>query len=310
MAPRYERRLAMLAKIEAIYGTDSAPTGAENAILAVDVNFTPMSADKVSRNLYQTYLGAQPALLAGEHVELSFKTEIAGSGAAGVAPAWGVLLRAAGAAETITEDTMVEYSPVSSAYESVVFWYYLDGCLYKFVGTRGNGKAGLTPKGIPYIEWNYMGLQVADSDAALPTQDLTTWIAPLIVSKTNTPTFNFFGAAAIGESFSLDFGQKVEMRHLIGEDSAIVTDRASTGTMTVQASLKASKDWIGIIRARTQGALSIVHGTTPGNIVDIDCPACEIDPLSIGATQGIVNNTLPFTAIPDEGNDEWVITVK
>lgn len=80
--------------------------------------------------------------------------------------------------------------------------------------------------------------------------------------------------------------------------------------MVVEAALLATKDWFSIIRARTPGVLAIQHGTVAGNIVGLGCPACEIDPLALGATQGIVNNTLPFTALPTAaGNDEWVLTL-
>lgn len=310
-AKRYKRKLALLAKIETVYATDPVPTGMANAILATDVSITPMSANKVQRNLAQTYLGAQPSVLAGEHVEMKFKVEIAGAGAKGTAPGYGPLLRACGSAEVITADTKVEYSPVSGGYEAVSVYYYLDGTLYKFSGARGNATINLTPLQIPYFEFSLMGLQAAVSDAALPAQTLTGFKAPLLVSKTNTPTFSFHGYNAIAESFTFDLGQKVEQRFLIGDESMQITDRAATGSIVLEADSVAGKDWTSLIRARTQGALQIVHGVADGFIIGIDCPACEIDPLAIGDTQGILNNTLPFTAIPTAaGNDEWKITVR
>lgn len=311
MAKRLERKLAVLAKIETVYGTDPVPTGAANAMQVIDASFTPMSADKVDRKLYQVYLGSQPTDLAGEHVQLSYKIEMAGAGAAGDAPAWGVLMRACGAAEVITEDTMVEYNPVSAGYESVTQYYYLDGVLHKFLGARGNVKISMSPKQIPYLEFEFTGLQMVATDAALPTAALDAFVKPLVVSKANTPTFTFHGLAAIAESFSFDLGQKVETRFLINEDSVQIVDRMATGSMVIEAGLLATKDWYSLIRNRTQGALAIQHGAVAGNIVGFGCPACEIDPLSIGGTQGIINNTLPFTAIPTAaGNDEWVLTVK
>ena len=93
------RSKILLAKIEAIYGTDAAPTGAANGILAVDVSFNPMQGSDVSRNLERPFLGAQGTVATELHAELSFKVELVGSGTPGTPPAWGVLLRACGVAE-------------------------------------------------------------------------------------------------------------------------------------------------------------------------------------------------------------------
>lgn len=309
MSKRYFRKLAALAKIEATYGVDATPTAMANAIRCTDVSFNPLAADKVERNLYFDSLGAQPSLQAGEHIEMSFKVELAGSGTAGVAPAWGPLMRACGMSETIVADTSVTYAPVSAGYESISEYFNLDGVLHQFLGGRGNVKVALTPKQIPYLDFNFMGLLVAAADSALPTSDFSAWQDPLIVSKANTPTWEMHGYAAIGESLTLDLGNKVEMRNLVGEDSVQITDRKGSGSMVIEAPLLAAKDFFAISRARTRGALSVVHGTAAGNIVTIGAPKCEIDPPSYGQTQGIVNLTLPFVPTFDAGDDEISITL-
>ena len=58
MTSRRWRKLAILAKIEATYGSDAAPT-APNAIIATNVNFTPIEGDEVSRDLILPYLNGQ-----------------------------------------------------------------------------------------------------------------------------------------------------------------------------------------------------------------------------------------------------------
>lgn len=310
MAKRYQRKLAVLAKIETVYGTDPVPTGEANAILCTDVKFEPLAADVISRNLYQSYFGAQQTMLAAEHVTMSFKVELAGSGTPGVAPGWGPLMRACACAETITEDTDVVYTPVSGAFESVTQYFNLDGVLHKFLGARGNVKATLAPKAIPYLDYSFTGLLVPAVDAALPSQTLTAFQQPLPVSKTNTPVFSMHGYSAIAESFELDFGNQVELRNLIGEDSVQIVDRQSSGSMVIEAASIATKDWFAIARARTRGALAVQHGTVNGNIVEIAGPKLQINAPSYGETQGIVNITLPFAPIPDTGNDEWSITVR
>lgn len=309
MTKRYARKLALLAAVEETYGVDVVPTALANAIRCTDVSFNPLAADKVERNLNFPHLGAQPSLQAGEHNELSFKVELAGSGTAGVAPGWGALMRGCGMAETIVEATSVTYDPVSAGYESISCYFNLDGILHKFTGGRGNVKLMLAPKQIPYLEFSFLGLLVPAVDAALPAVDFSGWPAPLTCSKTNTPTWSIHGYGAIGESLSLDVGNKVEMRQLIGEDSVQITDRKGSGSMVIEAPLLAVKDFVAISRARSRGALSVVHGLSAGNIVTIAAPKCEIDPPSYGNSQSINNITLPLIPCFDAGDDELSIAL-
>ena len=310
MAKRFFRKLALLAKIEVTEGTDAVPTGAANAIQASEVQLTPLEADSVSRNLYQTYFGNQGELLAGEYVSLTFKVELAGAGAGGTAPAYGPLLRMCALAETITAATKVEYDPVTDDAESGTIYLNMDGVNHAMVGARGNVKFSLTPKGIPYLEFSMLGLFVAAADVALPAADLTGFTKPVIVSKTNTPVFSLHGIASIGESLSIDLGNKVEPRFLIGEDSMPITDRQASGAIVIEAKSVATVDWIGIALARTRGALAVQHGTAAGNIVELAAPAVEIGKPGQGETQGIINYSLPLILCPDAGDDEFKLTVR
>lgn len=95
------RKRTLLAKIETVYGTDSAPTGAANAILCRNLDITPLEGQTVSRDLVRPFYGNSEQLPTSMYVKASFEVEMAGSGTAGVAPAWGPLLRACGFAETI-----------------------------------------------------------------------------------------------------------------------------------------------------------------------------------------------------------------
>lgn len=100
--PILNRRRVILAKIEGTYGVDSAPTGAANAILVRSLDVTPLDADVVSRDVVRPFLGSQGNLIAGQKVTVSMEIELAGSGTAGSAPAYGPLLRACGLAEVLT----------------------------------------------------------------------------------------------------------------------------------------------------------------------------------------------------------------
>lgn len=96
------RVLSCLAKTESVYGQDSTPTGAVNAILfAGQPTLTPMQLTSVQRDTIRPYFGNAETLPTSIYGKLDFPVEMAGSGTPGVAPAWGALLRMCGFSETI-----------------------------------------------------------------------------------------------------------------------------------------------------------------------------------------------------------------
>lgn len=309
MATRKYRKLALLAKVEETEGTDSIPTGALNAIQANDVSITPMAGDEETRDLMLPYLGNQGVILTGDYVQLEFSVEIAGAGGAGDVPPYGALLRACALSETITEDVDVVYEPVSDGEESVSLYFNQDGVRHIALGARGNVTMEFAPKRIPRFRFTLMGLLGTITDQALPVIDLSGFQTPLPVSKTAT-TLSLLGALRVAESVSIDLGQQVEPRFLIGAERIQLTDRSATGTAVVEAGTLSDVDWFALASARTKGVLQLVHGTAAGNIVQIDAPAVEIGRPSQGQTQGVVNYSLPLMLTPGAGNDELSITVK
>ena len=134
--PLYTRKRLILAEIESTYGTDPSPTGAE-AILVRNLEITPLQSETVSRNLVRPYLGQSEQLLAQTRVEITFEVELAGSGTAGTAPAYGPVLRSCGLSETIVATTSVTYAPESSGFESTTIYFFNDGIRHKLTGCRG-----------------------------------------------------------------------------------------------------------------------------------------------------------------------------
>jgi hypothetical protein len=306
MAKRFWRKLALLAKIETTYATDPTPTGAANAILAVNVTHRTMVAEQLSRELMLPYLGHQGVMLTGQVSTLEFSVEFAGSGAAGTAPAYGPLLRMCGLAETIAAGVSATYAPVSAAFESGSIYFNQDGVRKIMLGVRGTATLELVPQQIPRWRFTFTGLTGTISDTVLPSTTLTGFVKPVPVSAAQT-TLSLHSTALIAERFSLDLGVTVEKRMLIGEDSIQITDRQSTGSVVAEAGTIAAKNWYAIAKAHTPGALALVHGTAAGNIITIGAPAVQIGLVEDGQTQGIINNTLPLMFLPSTGNDEFSV---
>ena len=309
MPVRRYRKLAMLHKIEATYGVDAVPVAAD-AIIATHVTVTPIEAQEVSRDLMLPYMGNQGVVLAGIYARVEFDVEIAGAGAAGTVPKYGSLLRVAGMSETVVNGTSVTYAIVEDAVESGSLYFIQDKVQHVLLGGQANIAPSLTPSAIPRMRVTYVGLlgQITDI-GAMPAVSMAGWITPLYVSKANT-TMSLHGWNSVAESLSLDLGNTLTPRFLIGDERIMISDRNSTGTAVVEARSLAEIDWFDRSLKRTRGPLSVIHGKTAGNIVEFAAPAVEIGRPTQGQTNGIVNYPLGLSLVPVVGRDELKIVVR
>lgn len=308
--PLYFRQTVLLFKIEATYGSDAGPTGGLNAILAKDVKIMPMEGADVSRDLDTPYMGNQPSIPNELHVKCTFKVELAPSGVAGTAPAWGPLMRACACAEVIVPGTSVAYNPVTSGHESGTLYFNVDGTLFAAVGSRGTAKIVCDAQGIPMIEFELTGLYTTPSSAALPTPDYTSWQDPKVATTQNTPAFTIGGTSLVMRSFSLDLANKVENRFLIGRDAVLITDREDQIETKVEAVPLATLDPYTLAETQAKLAVQLVHGTVAGNIATLDVPKAQMQrPQGLDDAQGIVEWPLNLVPLPDAGNDQWTLTL-
>ena len=305
---RLFRKLAILCAVEATYGIAPAITAA-NAMIGTNVTFTPLEADEVNRDLYLPYLGNQGIILAGKHARLEFDIEVAGAGVAGTAPRYGDLLCICGFAETVTAGTDTTYSIVEDDVDSGTIHFEMDGTRHVLLGARGNMQLTIAPKGIPHYRFIVTGLLGTITDAPLTQTSLAGWTTPLECSSANT-TMSLHGWPSVAENLTIDLGNTVVARFLIGSESVIISDRRTTGQAVVEATNLATINWFQRALDRTRGALDLVQGTTAGNIVEINAPAIEIGKISQGQTDGILNYQLPLSFCPVTGRDELLITVR
>jgi hypothetical protein len=96
-----QRKRVILVKLEPTYGSDSSPA-AGDAILCSNLDITPLEGSSVERDFIRPYFGASGSIRVENFASLTFDTEIAGSGTAGVAPEWGALMKASNFTETVT----------------------------------------------------------------------------------------------------------------------------------------------------------------------------------------------------------------
>ena len=298
--PLYWRNKVLLAKVEATYGTDAAPTGAANAILATDVKLSPMEGQDVSREMdSRPWMGASDTIPVGLHAKIAFKAEVKSSGAAGTAPAIGPLLRACAMAEVISAGVSVTYNKVSSGHASATIWLNIDGTLFALTGARGTAVYRVNAAGIAYIEFEFWGLFVQPSAVALPTPTYGAQLTqtPQAGSSANTPTFTVGGTSMVLRSFALDFGNAVTPRMLIRSEQILITDMSEKIDMTVEAVPLATLNPFALAAAGTAQAISLVHGVGAGRITTLAVPEAVIQrPSGLKVQDNIVE--WPLSLIP------------
>lgn len=305
------RRRLVLAAIEATYGTDAGPTPAANAILTRSVDVTPLAGDDIERNLLRSYYGNSQSIAGEKHVELTLEVELAGSGTAGTAPSWAPLLRACGFAET-TSASEVNYNPITGGEESVSCWIHRDGVLHKFTGGRGSVSFRLDVNNIPVMTFRFLGLLGAISNTGMPnTADYSAWQAPLPVTNANTSALTLQGVSVSFSQLTVDMSVETVKHMVVGNSSSIlVVDRKPSGTAVIEEPTLATLDLYAKAEHASLGTLSLVHGTTAGNIVEIDCPKVATGSPTEQDLKGVQMLSVPLTINPNAGNDELVITVK
>lgn len=304
------RKKMLLAKIETTYGVDATPTGAANAILTKDLSINLMQGNTVERNVDRTTLGGDIAIHVAPYTTVSFSVELASSGAAGTAPAWGPLLQACGLSETLVASTTATYAPVSTGFKSVTLYFHIDGLLHKLLGCRGTFTVSMDPGSLPYLNFTFTGIRAAPTDTALPTPTLTAFKTPLAVNKANTPTFSLHGFAATVEKFTFDFANEITYRNVVGDESVMLVDRKPTGSVSLEEQALATKNFHSLTLDSTLGALQVVHGTTAGSIIQIDAPKVQLLSPTYADSNGVLMLNMNLSFTPNAGDDELIIVAK
>lgn len=305
--PLLTRKRLILAKTESTYATDSTPTGTD-AILVRNLEITPIEADQVSRDLIRPYLGNSEQLLGNTRVGITFQVELAGSGTAGTAPKYGALLKACGLSETVVASTSVTYAPVSSTFSSATIYFNNDGVLHKATGCRGTFTMNCELGQIPTIDFTMTGLYNAPTDTAAPAVTYSNQATPQIFKAGNSGAFTLLGYSGCLQSVAMDLGVTTVYRELVNcTKQVLITDRATTGTVVIEAPTIAEKDYFtSALTDGTLGELSFIHGNTAGNIVALQSTRLDIGDPSYSDQDGIHMLSLPATFVPSTaGNDEF-----
>lgn len=299
----------LLAKVEAAYNTDPAPTKALDAVLVSGLQ-PAFPAQVIERAEMDPSLSPFAPVLGRKYGTMAFDVYLKGSGAAGTAPDWGPLLQACGFAETVNAGMSVVYQPASTGIKSVTLYAYFNGKLYVMTGCRGTVKFAFKAGELPVMSFVMTGHPVDDQDAALPTDPTydATIPVPVVGSALTIDAYS-----SVFASLDLDAGNKVVVpdnaNAADGYGEVIITDRTMQGSIDPEATLVATHDYWSEWEDGTQMALSVAVGAAAGNIATLTAPKLVYRELTVADRNNVMTHNLAFTAARNAGDDEIVLTM-
>lgn len=307
-----KNRAVIWAKAEVTYNTDPVPVVSTNDLAVVNLDGPkPASQRMYQRNVVRPSFGKLKSLYGGHLAEVSFDIEVKGSGAAGTAPEYGVLLRACGMAETIVASTSVTYKPASATIPSVTLYIFRDGKRQILTGCRGMLKGAVMVGEVLKLSMTFVGHHVSETDVSLPTPTYDSTI-PLVALSASV-TFDSF--AGVITKIEWDMGTALARPGSInasdGYGEIQITDRNVTGSIDIEDTLVANYDFLTKWKGMNAFVLTTgVIGSTAGNRWQLSFPAVSIADQQPGEKDGgILTRDIAFNAAESSGDDEFSLAL-
>lgn len=302
------RKKTLLGKLEVTYGLDPTPTGALNAMLTKDLEIMPLEGESLKRGLDKESLGADLGTLVGKHVKLTFKIEVAGSGAAGTAPAWGAALVACGHSATISAGVSVTYAPIDDA-ASITFYMKHDKVLHQIHGARGKVKLVTGERKYAYLEFEFIGLFETPTESLVSLSPVTTAFTKPVPFRAANVESEIFGNLICLREMTMDFGQSNQFFECSESETIELEEREGSFDVKFVEPLISVHNYYDDASNDVAGELNYVHGTVAGNIVEFVAPNAQITKIARENQQG--NMVLACTGpIARVGSAEYSIIAR
>lgn len=306
----------ILTKKEVTYGTDAVPVAGTDALLVEGLSGGKLEVNYQGRDPLVPHFGAKEQLVASFLRKLTFKTEAAGSGAAGTAAAWGKLLKACGFSETISAGNRVDYTPIYLAIDALTHYDHEAGVLFKHLGSRGTVKINLNSGERSMFEWDFTSLDGGEAAVGDPTPVYTTWQKPVVVNATNTGDVmigcTYSAGALVGgtgypmSKFSLDIGSKPELHETTAGQEILITGREIKGTMTIELTAAQEVSLLASLRSVAQTGVGLLHGSVAGNILGAFGGQVTLQNFAAEVVRGVRLGKFDLTFLPTlAGNDDF-----
>lgn len=302
-------------KKEVTYGTDAAPTGAANAALTRNFSAKPVVVDRLARNLDRPVRGRTKDGPSNERQTFGYELEVAGSGAAGTAPAWMEHLEACGmAAPVITAGTSAvqRFAAIGTALSSGTGYHWHGNQKRVGLGARGTFGWDFTAGAYPFFKIDMTAMLPAANaivDAAPGVVSLDQWHDPVEINTANTD-FLLGGYAANLRSFTGDVNADVKLRNLVGANYVNRGNHGITGRIVCEAPLIASRNYFQTLRTGDEIPMQLDHGIAAGNTVGLAGAHLQITDIDLQEEDDVLMLAIGYGMNVGATNDDLVITTK
>lgn len=302
------------AKKEATAATDALPTGADNGILTRNFSMKPLEQDRVDRNLDQLIYGAQSSKGSNQRMTMSYEVELAGAGVAGTAPRWMELLEACGmAVPTLDAGVSAEqrFAAPGVPASSLTQYAWWQDQIRRMVGSVGTFSMDYTAGSLPFLSFTWLGLlhDIPFAKQAVGETDLGDWQEPIEVNVDHT-TFTLDDYAVPMSYLRLDAGVNTGIRNLVNKRYARRGNHAMTGTVMVEATDIAVRDYLATLKNGPTVPMALEHGLDAGNIIGNGWEKVQITDITESVEDDILMWAMAITCTVDGGAADWVVTAK
>lgn len=261
----------------------------------VDISF---EGDTVEQEVDGLSWGSPKKQYTTDKVKITGKIALAGSGTAGQAPAYRDLFLMSGHAEII-DGSRVIYKPVTDGFEYGVVGFVVDGQFH--IGHKAQIELKLDANagelGYWDFEINMVGGTVPIETPAGLAEVASGYQVPKAVNFSNTPVFKLGGQDFANSKFSHTTGNEIASLDIVNHQSADITDRKPTVSITVGAKALSAVNQYQQAWDGDEMALIFEHGTKAGEKVRMQYPAVSLGMPTPSDIEGALGYDIECTAM-------------
>lgn len=282
------------------YGIDASPLAA-NVILGT-VPTVRSTGKELKREYARDTLSTLSVKLGDKEVEITFDTELKGSGSKGTAPEIGPLLRACGFLESVSAGSQVEYWPRSEFLESVTIYVYKDAILHKVVGCVGEPKFDMTAGEYGKISWTFRGKYASPVSASMPTTSPNATAPPIVRNANLVVTTGTYTPIATKVTFEMNnnIGKRVDMNQPDAVRGFFITGRDPGGQVDPEVPTLGERDFWNYWENSTLSDITVMASSAEGNVVTFTASGAVFNAPAYEDREGIMSYGLPFKLSGDD----------
>ncbi|MBR0573685.1 MULTISPECIES: hypothetical protein [Pasteurellaceae] len=252
--------------------------------------------------------GANKKHRTSDKVKITGKIAFAGSGTAGVPPAYRELFLMSGHSETVkntgeANEKKVTYTPITENIQKGTVAFLLDGEFH--IGKEAQAEIKLTANSGEIGYWDFEISMVGGTIPTTQPSGLRTLVegyqTPKAINFANTPKFQIGGRDYPMKGFEYTTGNEITALDLVNHQSAMISDRKPMVKVVVGAPALSEinlyqKAWDGV-----EMPLVLEHGTKAGEKISLNFPNVSLDIPKATDIDGALGYEIECTAM-QKGN--------